>query len=109
MCSCLEQAVSEDFSHIAFPALGTGSLKFPLDVTAKVMIKCITQHESNFHDSTLTDVSIVVFDGDKNCRKVKSVSEVEQNSYDLELIASDKMLFYVDIAPYKRGYQVIIF
>ena len=74
VCNCLEQAASDRFSHIAFPALGTGALKFPLDVTASVMIKCVTLHESNFHDSTLTDVSIVVFDGDKNCHKVKAVS-----------------------------------
>ena len=73
VCACLEQANSDSFHHIAFPALGTGSLKFPLEVTAKVMIKCITEHETNFHDSTLKDISIVVFDGDKNCQSVKSV------------------------------------
>ena len=77
MGNCLERATKDNFSHIAFPALGTGALKFPVHETAKIMIQCITTHESNFHDSTLSDISIVVFDGDKNCDNVKSVSTNE--------------------------------
>ncbi|XP_013392895.1 uncharacterized protein LOC106160757 [Lingula anatina] len=39
MSQCLEQAHQDGVSSIAFPALGTGNLKFPKDVVADVMFK----------------------------------------------------------------------
>lgn len=51
------------YSTIAFPAIGTGSLGFPHDVVAEEMFTAISLYEHLNPQSSITEVTFVVFPG----------------------------------------------
>ncbi|KAL4231007.1 Appr-1'-p processing enzyme [Mactra antiquata] len=59
---CLHQANKSEHSCIAFPALGTGLLRYPTDMVAKATFKCIEDF-SNKHGmkATLKNVNVIIF------------------------------------------------
>ncbi|KAK0040323.1 poly [ADP-ribose] polymerase 14, partial [Biomphalaria pfeifferi] len=60
----LDRAESLKAKSISFPALGTGILRYPPDISAEVIMEAIRQHaKKNTH--TLQFVDIVVFPKDK--------------------------------------------
>ena len=58
---------------IAIPALGTGNLHYPADVTARVMYDSILEFSSKHPTGVLKDVRFVVYDKDTNTIKVWAV------------------------------------
>ena len=62
MKECLIHAENLRASCIAFPALGAGNLKFPIDVVSKVMITTVTNYlESNRKTTKINKVKIVIY------------------------------------------------
>ncbi|XP_060082622.1 protein mono-ADP-ribosyltransferase PARP15-like [Ylistrum balloti] len=61
--SCLTEASKKGFTSIAFPALGTGFLKYPKDTVASVIVGGIRDYVNN-HQTSLLEVKVVVFGQD---------------------------------------------
>ncbi|XP_052796100.1 uncharacterized protein LOC128228688 isoform X2 [Mya arenaria] len=78
VCNCLEEAnADQTVTSIAFPALGTGSLNFPADVSANIMLKCISKFITSHNDSRLSKISIVVYNQGKDWQKVQAAFDDE--------------------------------
>lgn len=58
---CLDQAVAQGHSSIAFPALGTGNLKYPEQEVAKGMIEAVIDYAKTNPGNCITDVKIVIY------------------------------------------------
>ena len=71
--NCLEEADRHDTKYIAFPTLGTGALKYPPDVMAKTMKKCITSFDLKYSHTKLHHIYIVVYDNSTDCMAVETV------------------------------------
>ncbi|XP_021359151.1 poly [ADP-ribose] polymerase 14-like isoform X2 [Mizuhopecten yessoensis] len=61
MMGCLEIATSYCVNSIAFPTLGSGSLRFPADVVADSMIKCVKEFTDDNPQTSLTEIRIVIY------------------------------------------------
>ncbi|XP_078600810.1 protein mono-ADP-ribosyltransferase PARP14-like [Branchiostoma floridae x Branchiostoma japonicum] len=59
---CLESADQGGYTSIAFPAMGTGNLKYPRNVAAICMYDEILSFSQDNPGTTLQDVRIIVFD-----------------------------------------------
>ncbi|KAI8507644.1 positive regulation of interleukin-4-mediated signaling pathway [Branchiostoma belcheri] len=59
---CLESADNDSYTSIAFPAMGTGNLKYPRDLAASCMYDEIVSFSQSNPGTTLKDVRIIVFD-----------------------------------------------
>ncbi|KAL3863208.1 hypothetical protein ACJMK2_004974 [Sinanodonta woodiana] len=64
MNNCLSEADQRKLTSIAFPALGTGTLKYPKDVVAREMFNCVSDFLTKNADTSLVDVYFVVFQKD---------------------------------------------
>ncbi|KAK3598393.1 hypothetical protein CHS0354_019796 [Potamilus streckersoni] len=64
MKKCLDQCEKKGFKSIAFPALGTGNLKYPRDFVAKEMFHLISTYSRDNPSSSVTDVRFVVYQRD---------------------------------------------
>ncbi|CAC5391546.1 unnamed protein product [Mytilus coruscus] len=78
----LEKFVMECFStakrkcsSIAFPALGTGKLRYPAGLVAKSMYKCVEEFTSQDPNSPITEVLFVVYDKDHETVKAFETEE----------------------------------
>ncbi|XP_033744166.1 uncharacterized protein LOC117330056 [Pecten maximus] len=60
---CLSQANNNGYTSIAFPALGTGFLKYPKDTVASAIVGSIREYVQN-HQTCLSDVKVIVFGQD---------------------------------------------
>ena len=58
------------FRSIAFPALGTGNLKFPPEVVARCMISSIHDYVTSNPQTNVREVHAVLFPADKATQKV---------------------------------------
>ncbi|XP_070570277.1 protein mono-ADP-ribosyltransferase PARP14-like [Ptychodera flava] len=58
---CLEAADKANMTSIAIPAIGTGGLQYPSDITATIMYEEINKFSVNKPNSRLKDVKIVVY------------------------------------------------
>lgn len=77
VCNCLTQAQKDGEKSIAFPTLGTGSLGYPVEVSAQTMFECIKKYQNRYSDVSVKDISIIVYDkGDRSWKRVKAVSEM---------------------------------
>ncbi|XP_077985097.1 protein mono-ADP-ribosyltransferase PARP14-like [Glandiceps talaboti] len=66
---CLEMAHLYSHSSIAIPAIGTGGLGFPKDITARIMYETVSQFSADNPTTSLTEIRIVVYDRDiPTCR-----------------------------------------
>ncbi|XP_078603208.1 protein mono-ADP-ribosyltransferase PARP14-like [Branchiostoma floridae x Branchiostoma japonicum] len=59
---CLAFADEDGYTSIAFPAMGTGNLKYPRDVAVSCMYDEILSFSQDNPGTTLQDVRIIVFD-----------------------------------------------
>ncbi|XP_061184931.1 uncharacterized protein LOC133192944 [Saccostrea echinata] len=69
---CLETANFNSIRSIAFPTLGIGALGYPTKNAIKVMVQSIQKFSRNHPQSSLTDVSIVIFKGSQDSSLVQS-------------------------------------
>ena len=60
----LEQAMKQGMTSIAIPAIGTGNLNFPRDVTARVMYETVADFSKDNPTSALNDIRFWVYDKD---------------------------------------------
>ncbi|XP_067933230.1 protein mono-ADP-ribosyltransferase PARP14-like [Watersipora subatra] len=58
---CLTMASSHNHQSIAFPALGTGNLRYPEAEVAKTMIEAVLEYADGNPNSSLKDVKIVIY------------------------------------------------
>uniref|UniRef100_A0A915I215 Macro domain-containing protein n=1 Tax=Romanomermis culicivorax TaxID=13658 RepID=A0A915I215_ROMCU len=66
--ACLNAAKAENFKSIAFPAIGTGGLTFPVGEVAQLMINNVENWlENEPRPSSLEKIAIVIFPGDQKC------------------------------------------
>ena len=70
VCNCLEMAVSHRYNSIAFPALGTGNLKFPLNSAAACMVAGIVKFSAK---NKISDVRIVLYGGSPELQQLEKV------------------------------------
>ncbi|XP_038071270.1 protein mono-ADP-ribosyltransferase PARP14-like isoform X2 [Patiria miniata] len=62
--SLMEDAEQNEMLSIAIPALGTGNLNYPADVTARVMYESVLEFSSQHPNGVLKDIRFVVYDKD---------------------------------------------
>lgn len=65
---CLEKAMSKGHKTIAFPALGAGNLKFPLNVAAACMVAGIVKFSKKY---SIAEVRIVLYGGSPDLRQLE--------------------------------------
>ena len=61
---CMKECVRLRVTSIAFPAIGTGNLRFPNNVVAKVMVEAISNFLSSHKNSSFKAVYLVIFMAD---------------------------------------------
>ncbi|XP_038045720.1 protein mono-ADP-ribosyltransferase PARP14-like [Patiria miniata] len=81
--SLLQQADIIKACSLAIPALGTGSLDYPADVTARVMYEAVAAFSSKHPTGVLKDIRFVVYDKD-----VKTIKGFEAEIERLTNVAS---------------------
>ncbi|XP_070570283.1 uncharacterized protein [Ptychodera flava] len=62
---CLKTAHKKRMCSIAIPAMGTGNLGYPKDVTARILYEEIKKFSRQEPGSTLSEVKVVVYDQDQ--------------------------------------------
>ncbi|XP_071089965.1 protein mono-ADP-ribosyltransferase PARP15-like [Haliotis cracherodii] len=62
--TCLKEADDCEYNSIAFPAVGTGVLKYPPETVARVFLKTIVDFVSDTINISLTVVRIVIYPSD---------------------------------------------
>ena len=69
MWQCMQVADKENCSSIAFPAFGTGQLKYPLYEVAKVMFETVDMYGKQTPSTQIKEVKILVyFDDERNSK-----------------------------------------
>ncbi|XP_070569580.1 protein mono-ADP-ribosyltransferase PARP14-like [Ptychodera flava] len=58
---CLEAADQANMTSIAIPAIGTGGLRYPIDITARIMYEEINKFSASKPKGSLTDIRVVVY------------------------------------------------
>ncbi len=76
--ACLEIAEQYKISSIAFPAIGTGIARFPVEECARIMIKLICDHIRK--GTCLSDVYIVLYDAKTYNVFLRVYNEYKNNS-----------------------------
>lgn len=61
LCNCLKSADQLQATSIAFPAIGTGQLRYPRDIVAKEMFSAIRRFETDHPITTLKEAKFVVY------------------------------------------------
>ncbi|XP_062602530.1 protein mono-ADP-ribosyltransferase PARP15-like isoform X2 [Saccostrea cucullata] len=79
MEKCLETANNHSTRSIAFPTLGVGSLHYPSDQTAKLMVKAIRDFTTKHSRMNIRKISIVVYNGSHDWSKVQNEFMSELN------------------------------
>ncbi|XP_045190048.2 uncharacterized protein LOC123547196 [Mercenaria mercenaria] len=64
LSKCLESANDTGFHSIAFPALGTGLLKYPADKVAYTTLQCIEDFSNGNSSTSLQYVNIIIYHRD---------------------------------------------
>ncbi|XP_071142211.1 macro domain-containing protein lmo2759-like [Mytilus edulis] len=57
---CLKKASDLNMTSIAFPAIGTGILNFPVDIVAKTMFEIVLLYKEKAPDSSIKNVEFVI-------------------------------------------------
>ena len=65
-------AANKGHQSITFPALGTGTLRYPVKEVATAMIEAITEFVEDYPDATVREVEIVVYHLDKITLQVRT-------------------------------------
>ncbi|XP_061184934.1 uncharacterized protein LOC133192948 [Saccostrea echinata] len=72
MEKCLETANNHSTRSIAFPTLGVGSLHYPSDQTAKLMVKTIRDFSTKHSRMNIRKIIIVVYSGSNDWSTVQN-------------------------------------
>ncbi|XP_076115863.1 protein mono-ADP-ribosyltransferase PARP14-like [Mytilus galloprovincialis] len=72
---CLSTASKNKCSSIAFPAMGTGKLRYPAGLVAKSLHKCVEEFSLQNPKSVITEVLFVVYDKDHDTVKAFETEE----------------------------------
>lgn len=80
MQQCLDEAETHNTSSIAFPTLGTGSLNFPPNVSARCMFNSIQNFQTNNTGTALHEVYIIVYDKVNGWQAVEKVSFIQYSA-----------------------------
>ena len=67
---CLNIASKDGHASIAFPSLGTGKLRYPVDKVAQQMFSCVEAFSSSTTKSPVKQVLFVIYDRDHNILQV---------------------------------------
>ena len=93
---CLIHAEELKASCIAFPALGAGNLKYPINVVSKVMITTVANYlEANHRTTKINKVKIVIYmevDFQEFCRVFKSLQANDSGQMHTALSANDALV-----------------
>lgn len=95
---CLDKAESSDFKSIAFPALGTGYLKYPVDIVVTKMIKGIKDFEKERKSTCIKEVRIVIYPESNDWIDIKQVYQL--------LILITTTLVYTTVEPALKAYSI---
>lgn len=68
---CLTKAAANGYQSIAFPALGTGNLRYPEGDVAQAMIEAVIEYAEENPNSSLKDVKIVIYHLDHKTQKAR--------------------------------------
>ncbi|VDI13260.1 Hypothetical predicted protein [Mytilus galloprovincialis] len=68
---CLTEANKYGSESIAFPALGTGILKFPSDIAASIFIKATQDFLHSHPRTSITDIRVVVYGGNPSWSSIQ--------------------------------------
>lgn len=91
----LDQAETDEYQTIAFPALGTGMLGYPTDRVVEIFFSCL-EHASTRAQS-LEDVFLVIFPKDRDTFKVVTILIYVFFSIVLYINQNDDGLLEIDI------------
>ena len=58
---CLTEASNTGYTSLVFPALGTGKLVYPRDVSARIMLEAIDEFQRANLWTSVRDVRIVIY------------------------------------------------
>ncbi len=76
MKTLLVEAHKAGFSSIAFPAMGTGNLKYPPDTVAKAMFQAFLSFGTNNSGTSIKDVRFILYDKDIATVNVSEITYV---------------------------------
>ncbi|XP_071112947.1 protein mono-ADP-ribosyltransferase PARP14-like isoform X2 [Haliotis cracherodii] len=83
---CLEEADTKDYQSVAFPALGTGKLGFPADVSASLMFKAVSSFLKEHPGTSVQAIYFIVHPKDT---PVKKAFEAESRKSDHDCSPSE--------------------
>ena len=63
--NCITKSESQNFHSIAFPAIGTGNLKFPRSEVVEIFFEEVTSYFTVNPQSKVNNVRFVTYGGDK--------------------------------------------
>ncbi len=95
METLLKNADAAGYSSLAFPAMGTGQLKFPKNMAAKIMFEATKAFANSGNAKNLKDVIFVLYDKDKECitvcylvylfiRAFRNIHSLSQSTWPIE-------------------------
>ena len=73
MTNCLKKADGLKCRTIAFPAIGTGRLKYPIDIVATEMFWAVHEFGNEHPHTTLKEVQFVLYTDDQAAFKVNNI------------------------------------
>lgn len=109
--NCLEKADELKCSSIAFPSLGTGKLLHPFSLVAETMYHTIHCYERCHSDTKIKDISIVLYEKDTECIKVRSLFDyhgVCQSLLIFHFIAMNFSFYVTWVTSIARSLTVVI-
>lgn len=70
---CLQRANTNGHKSIAFPALGTGFLKFPTDVASACMVSAFSKFCQETKNKSVSEIGVVLYEGADNLKQLEKV------------------------------------
>lgn len=74
--TCLREAEHRQLTSVAFPSLGTGNLKYPVDNVAKIMFQTVGRYSLESKIGCLKEVYFVIYERDKEALQVYCFVEI---------------------------------
>ena len=73
--SCLRRAEKEGITSIAFPSIGNGYLRYPVEDVARTMFQTVQKFAAERNDGCLKEVSFVIYYKDhKSLQVIKPIN-----------------------------------
>lgn len=74
---CLQKANTNGHKSIAFPALGTGYLKFPTDVASACMVAAFSKFCRETKNKSVSELRVVLYEGADNLKQLEKAFQDE--------------------------------